>query len=119
MSTDSDIFCPPEAVEIAWREKWRKYDSEDAAIRALRRKVKGIEKDKARSSLNAASKLLDGAISILKFRILELSEIYERNREITHNDLEKYMPLIEEEFKGYAEETRRTALCTAMVYHMR
>ena len=119
MNTDSDTFCPPEAIEIAWRMKWKKYDSEDAGIRALRRKVKGIKKEKAREALTAASGLLEEAIRLLKKHLKEISEVYDKTGEISRKDMESFMPLLEEHFPDYEQETKRTALTTAMVYHMR
>jgi len=111
--------CPPESVEIAWRLKCRGYDTEEAAVRALRRKVRGLTLKTALSVLRDATELLDTSIRVLKEHLNMIGEIYKTKGEISREDMESFLPLIEVRCPNFPEDTRRCALWSAMIYHMR
>jgi hypothetical protein len=119
MSPSEHNNCPPEALQIAWRLKCRGYDNEEAAIRALRRKVHGLSLHTALAFIRDATVLLDTSIQVLKKELNGIGEIYRTKGEISQEDMEAFMPLIEARCPNFPEETRRSALWSAMIYHMR
>jgi len=119
MTQSAHDQCSPESVEIAWRLKCRGYDSEEAAVRALRRKVRGLKAEPALSSVRAARELLEISINLLKNHLKAIGDIYATKGEISQEHMESFMPLIAAQCPDYPEDTRRCALWSAMVYHMR
>ena len=118
-SKPPDSACSAKAVEIAWKLRWRGYDSEDAAVRALRRHCRGISAADAASALRVAAAVLERAIRVLKPHLQTLATIYQTHREIGPADLVQFEPELVAHFPDCPSDALRTALQSAMVYHMR
>ena len=82
-SKPPDSACSAKAVEIAWKLRWRGYDSEDAAVRALRRHCRGVSATDAASALRVAATVLERAIRVLKPHLQTLTTIYQTPRDWT------------------------------------
>jgi 23S rRNA U2552 (ribose-2'-O)-methylase RlmE/FtsJ len=118
-SKSSDSACSATAIEIAWKLRWRGYDSEDAAVRALRRHFRGVSAADAASALRVASAVLERAIRILKPHLRTLATIYQSRREIGPTDLMQFEPELLAHFPDCSSDTLKAVLQRALVYHMR
>ena len=111
--------CSPQAVEVAWKYRWRGYDSEEAAIRALRRRCRGLAPSDAASVLHAGLQLIERAIRVLKPHMESLAGIYRSRGEIAPSDIEPFAPELAQHFPDCPLDAVRSALWSATVYHMR
>ena len=111
--------CNAKAVAIAWKLQLRGYDSEETAVRALRRHCRGISAARAASVLRVAAAVLERAIRVLKPHLHTLAEIYHSRRELGPADLVQYEPELAAHFPGCPPGALKAALQSAMVYHLR
>ena len=118
-STPSNKECDTQAVAVAWKFRCLGYDSEEAAIRALRRRCRGLSRDDAAASLRIGKLLIERAILVLKPHIASLAGIFNSRGEITFPDVEPMAPELARHFPNCSADAIRSALFSAIIFHMR
>ena len=118
-STPPNPELDSQAIAVAWKFRCLGYDSEEAAIRALRRRCRGLSQDDAAAALRTGKQLIERAILVLKPQIATLAGIFKSSGEIALADVEPMAPELTRHFPNCSADAIRSALLSAVIYHMR
>lgn len=112
--------CPGAAVDVAWKLRRYEYRDADAAVRALRRKCKGLSAEAAGHALDIAKRTIEEAIRIVEPRDAAELEQY-RTRKPNGPDAEDRVRLeqaLVSAVPGCSLEAAQRALQSAVIYHI-
>ncbi len=112
--------CPGEAVDVAWKLRRYEYRDSNGAIRALRRKCKGLSAEAAGHALEIANRTIEEAIRIVEPRDAAELEQY-RTRRPNGPEAEERVRLeqaLVAAVPGCSPEAAQRALQSAIIYHI-